>query len=93
MTVVTAVVDDPYGYGRIVRVGEGIARIVEERDATPAERAISEINGGIYVFDLDGLFDVLARDRGRKTPSASTTCPISSALSASRAPGGNHDGH
>jgi len=59
VTVLTAVTDDPYGYGRIVRVGEGIARIVEERDATPAERAISEINGGIYVFDLDGLFDVL----------------------------------
>src|SRR5688572_20259295 len=52
VTVLTAVVDNPHGYGRIVRTGEGIARIVEERDASPAERAITEINSGIYVFEL-----------------------------------------
>jgi bifunctional UDP-N-acetylglucosamine pyrophosphorylase/glucosamine-1-phosphate N-acetyltransferase len=55
-TVVTAVVDDPTGYGRIVRSGEKIARIVEEKDATLAERTIREINSGIYAFDLRGLF-------------------------------------
>ena len=59
VTVLTAVVEDPHGYGRIVRNGDGIARIVEERDASPAERAITEINAGIYVFELSGLFDVL----------------------------------
>src|SRR5439155_11741807 len=58
-TVLTAVVDDPYGYGRIVRTGEQIARIVEERDASSAERAIREINSGIYAFALDGLFDAV----------------------------------
>jgi len=58
-TVVTAVVDNPRGYGRIVRSGEGIARIVEERDASPAEREIREINAGIYAFALDGLFAAL----------------------------------
>ena len=58
-TVVTAVVADPTGYGRIVRRGEGIARIVEERDATPDERALHEINSGIYAFALPGLFDAL----------------------------------
>ena len=58
-TVVTAVVDDPRGYGRIVRTGEQIARIVEEKDATPAERGIREINSGIYAFALDGLFDAV----------------------------------
>ena len=63
-TVVTAVVDDPHGYGRIVRTGEQIARIVEERDATPAERAIREINSGIYAFALDGLFDARPEHRG-----------------------------
>ena len=57
--MVTAVVDDPHGYGRIVRAGEQIARIVEEKDATPAERAIREINSGIYAFALDGLFDAV----------------------------------
>jgi bifunctional UDP-N-acetylglucosamine pyrophosphorylase/glucosamine-1-phosphate N-acetyltransferase len=58
-TVITAVVDDPRGYGRIVRTGEQIARIVEEKDASPAERAIREINSGIYAFSLEGLFDAM----------------------------------
>ena len=58
-TVVTASVDNPHGYGRIVRSGEQIARIVEEKDATPAEREIAEINSGIYAFALDGLFDAV----------------------------------
>jgi bifunctional UDP-N-acetylglucosamine pyrophosphorylase / glucosamine-1-phosphate N-acetyltransferase len=58
-TVVTAVVDRPHSYGRIVRSGEQIARIVEERDATSAERDIREINSGIYAFSLEGLFDAV----------------------------------
>jgi bifunctional UDP-N-acetylglucosamine pyrophosphorylase/glucosamine-1-phosphate N-acetyltransferase len=58
-TVVTAVMDQPVGYGRIVRSGERIARIVEERDASPVERQVREINSGIYAFALDGLFDAL----------------------------------
>jgi bifunctional UDP-N-acetylglucosamine pyrophosphorylase/glucosamine-1-phosphate N-acetyltransferase len=58
-TVITAVVDEPHGYGRIVRLDERIERIVEEKDATEAERRIREINSGIYAFDLDGLFDAV----------------------------------
>jgi bifunctional UDP-N-acetylglucosamine pyrophosphorylase/glucosamine-1-phosphate N-acetyltransferase len=58
-TVVTAIVDSPTGYGRIVRSGDRVARIVEERDATAAERDIREINSGIYAFALDGLFDAV----------------------------------
>jgi bifunctional UDP-N-acetylglucosamine pyrophosphorylase / glucosamine-1-phosphate N-acetyltransferase len=58
-TVVTALIERPYGYGRIVRVDGRIARIVEERDASPAERQIREINSGIYAFDLPPLFDAL----------------------------------
>ena len=58
-TVVTAVVENPHGYGRIVRTGQQIARIVEEKDASPAEREIREINSGIYAFSLDGLFDAV----------------------------------
>jgi bifunctional UDP-N-acetylglucosamine pyrophosphorylase/glucosamine-1-phosphate N-acetyltransferase len=58
-TVVTAIVERPYGYGRIVRTDGRLARIVEERDATPAERQIREINGGIYAFDLAPLFESL----------------------------------
>ena len=56
-TVLTTVVDDPYGYGRIVRDAAGdVERIVEERDASGDERAIKEINSGIYAFALESLF-------------------------------------
>jgi bifunctional UDP-N-acetylglucosamine pyrophosphorylase/glucosamine-1-phosphate N-acetyltransferase len=58
-TVITAVVDEPHGYGRIVRTGGEIARIVEEKDANPAEQSIREINSGIYAFSLEGLFDAV----------------------------------
>jgi len=58
-TVVTAIVERPYGYGRIVRTRGRIARIVEERDASPDVRQIREINSGIYAFDLAPLFDAL----------------------------------
>lgn len=58
-TVVTAVLERPYGYGRIIRTAGRIARIVEERDASAAERQVREINSGIYAFDLAPLFDAL----------------------------------
>jgi bifunctional UDP-N-acetylglucosamine pyrophosphorylase/glucosamine-1-phosphate N-acetyltransferase len=58
-TVVTAMVDRPFGYGRIVRSKGRIVRIVEERDASLAQRQIKEINSGIYAFDLAPLFDAL----------------------------------
>jgi bifunctional UDP-N-acetylglucosamine pyrophosphorylase/glucosamine-1-phosphate N-acetyltransferase len=60
-TIVTAIVDDPSGYGRVVRSGEQLARIVEDKDASPAERETREVNGGIYAFALDGLFDAVRR--------------------------------
>jgi bifunctional UDP-N-acetylglucosamine pyrophosphorylase/glucosamine-1-phosphate N-acetyltransferase len=59
-TVLTAELDDPYGYGRIVRDASGqIARIVEERDASADERAIREVNSGIYALELKSLFATL----------------------------------
>jgi bifunctional UDP-N-acetylglucosamine pyrophosphorylase / glucosamine-1-phosphate N-acetyltransferase len=59
-TVLTAELDDPYGYGRIVRDDNGrLARIVEERDASGEERAIREVNSGIYAFSLAPLFESL----------------------------------
>jgi bifunctional UDP-N-acetylglucosamine pyrophosphorylase/glucosamine-1-phosphate N-acetyltransferase len=60
VTVMTAIVDDPSGYGRILRSETGVTGIVEHRDASPAELAIQEINSGIYVFDADVLRDGLA---------------------------------
>ena len=59
MTLVTANVEQPYGYGRIIRSRGRIVRIVEERDAAPAERAIKEINAGLYAFDLAPLWEAL----------------------------------
>jgi bifunctional UDP-N-acetylglucosamine pyrophosphorylase/glucosamine-1-phosphate N-acetyltransferase len=60
LTVLTTVVGDPFGYGRILRDGQGcIERIVEERDASGDERAIAEINSGIYALDLAPLFVAL----------------------------------
>jgi len=59
-TVLTARVDRPHGYGRIVRSADGaIAAIVEDKDATAEQRAIGEINSGIYAFDLAPLFEAL----------------------------------
>jgi bifunctional UDP-N-acetylglucosamine pyrophosphorylase / glucosamine-1-phosphate N-acetyltransferase len=60
-TVLTASVDPPDGYGRILRDAGGLAAIVEHRDASPEERAIKEINSGIYAFDLGPLFSALRR--------------------------------
>ena len=62
VTVLTAVLSDPYGYGRIVRDTQGrIQRIVEERDASVSERRISEVNSGIYCIQAPFLFAALKR--------------------------------
>jgi bifunctional UDP-N-acetylglucosamine pyrophosphorylase / glucosamine-1-phosphate N-acetyltransferase len=61
LTVLTAEVTDPTGLGRIVRDGDGRVRaIVEERDATAEQRAIREINAGVYVGDAAALRRALA---------------------------------
>jgi bifunctional UDP-N-acetylglucosamine pyrophosphorylase / glucosamine-1-phosphate N-acetyltransferase len=64
-TITTAVLDEPRGYGRIIREHGEIARIVEERDASPEERAGHEINAGIYAFQLGPLFPALGRIAAR----------------------------
>jgi bifunctional UDP-N-acetylglucosamine pyrophosphorylase/glucosamine-1-phosphate N-acetyltransferase len=59
-TVLTTELDDPYGYGRIVRDdADRVVRIVEERDASGDERKIREVNSGIYCFALGPLFESL----------------------------------
>jgi bifunctional UDP-N-acetylglucosamine pyrophosphorylase / glucosamine-1-phosphate N-acetyltransferase len=60
-TILTAEVADPGGLGRIVAGPNGFERIVEERDASPGERAIREINAGAYVFDAALLRDGLGK--------------------------------
>src|SRR3989475_70452 len=63
-SLVTAAVESPAGYGRIIRTYNGdVSRIVEEADATAEERAIKEINCGIYCVDVAWLWDPLKRAR------------------------------
>ncbi len=57
LTVLTAVIDNPTGYGRIVRSeSKTVDAIVEQKDATESEQLINEINTGIYCFDNEKLF-------------------------------------
>lgn len=61
-TLATAIIDDPVGYGRIVRNEDGEFRaIVEQKDASDDERAIREINPSYYCFRAGDLFDALSR--------------------------------
>jgi bifunctional UDP-N-acetylglucosamine pyrophosphorylase/glucosamine-1-phosphate N-acetyltransferase len=59
-TILVAKLDNPFGYGRIIRGDKGeVVRIVEEKDATEEEKKVSEINAGIYCFDNKKLLGVL----------------------------------
>jgi bifunctional UDP-N-acetylglucosamine pyrophosphorylase/glucosamine-1-phosphate N-acetyltransferase len=61
-TLLSAILDDPSGYGRVVRGGDGsVEAIVEHRDASPEILGIREINAGMYAFDLAGLAPALER--------------------------------
>jgi bifunctional UDP-N-acetylglucosamine pyrophosphorylase/glucosamine-1-phosphate N-acetyltransferase len=60
MALLTVELDDPSGYGRIVRAGGAVRRIVEEKDASPAERAIREVNTGIMALPTSRLAGWLA---------------------------------
>ncbi len=62
VTVLTTILDNPYGYGRIIKAkGGNILKIVEERDASPAEKEVREINTGIYCVESGFLFDAVGR--------------------------------
>lgn len=61
-TVLTAIMPDATGYGRIIRDKAGnVAKIVEHKDATEEERKVQEVNSGIYCFDKKALFDALTK--------------------------------
>jgi len=66
VSVLTALLENPKGYGRIVKDNAGaLLRIVEERDATEEEREIREINSGIYLVGAPFLFDAVSRITNR----------------------------
>ncbi|MGF9978740.1 bifunctional UDP-N-acetylglucosamine diphosphorylase/glucosamine-1-phosphate N-acetyltransferase GlmU [Viridibacillus arvi] len=59
-TILTAIAEDPTGYGRILRsTDQQVAQIVEQKDATPEQRQVKEINTGTYCFDNKALFAAL----------------------------------
>jgi bifunctional UDP-N-acetylglucosamine pyrophosphorylase/glucosamine-1-phosphate N-acetyltransferase len=60
--ILTAIPDHARGFGRVLRgPNGGVERIVEEKDCTPAQKAIEEVNTGVYVFDGKALVDALPR--------------------------------
>ncbi len=62
VTILTAVMEDPTGYGRIIRDADGsVIKIVEQKDGTPEELAVQEINTGTYCFDNSLLFSALSK--------------------------------
>jgi bifunctional UDP-N-acetylglucosamine pyrophosphorylase/glucosamine-1-phosphate N-acetyltransferase len=63
MTLLTADLDDPYGYGRVIRKGGrvDVQAIVEEKSATPQQKKIREINSGFYAFDAPALYEHIDR--------------------------------
>ena len=59
-TLLTAIYDNPTGYGRIIRdEGGNIKAIIEEKDASDSEKEIKEINSGIYCFDIEELLSAI----------------------------------
>jgi len=63
-TLLTAELEDPTGYGRVLRGPDGlVTRIVEQKDASPEELRVREINAGAYVYDLPALRESLVRLR------------------------------
>jgi len=86
VTVVTAVVDDPTGYGRVLRDDSGaVTAIVEQKDADAGQRAVREINSGIYAFDAAVLRSALARV---STDNAQGEMYLTDVLAIARADGG-----
>jgi bifunctional UDP-N-acetylglucosamine pyrophosphorylase/glucosamine-1-phosphate N-acetyltransferase len=61
MTLLSADLDDPYGYGRVIRKGKGpeVQAIVEEKSATERQKKIREINSGFYAFSAPDLYQLI----------------------------------
>ena len=62
VTVLTTTLNEPFGYGRILRTQDNeVTAIVEHADATPSQREIREVNAGVYAFDIAALRSALGR--------------------------------
>ena len=85
VTVISAEIDDPTGYGRIIRDSEGnVLRIVEQKDANSSELAVREVNTSVYVFDAKLLAEAIAN---LKSNNAQGEFYLTDALEAAKANG------
>lgn len=84
VTVLTAEMQDPTGYGRIIRNEERVMKIVEEKDATEDQRRITEINTGTYLFDAEFVFSAL---KNLKTDNAQGEYYLTDVVAAAAAAG------
>ncbi|MDT8440077.1 MAG: bifunctional UDP-N-acetylglucosamine diphosphorylase/glucosamine-1-phosphate N-acetyltransferase GlmU [Desulfuromonadales bacterium] len=84
VSVLTARLVNPFGYGRIVRGPQGVERIVEEKDATAAEKRLQEINTGIYLLRAPHVFDLL---RSVRNDNAQGEYYLTDIIAAARAAG------
>lgn len=84
VTILTAQMQDPTGYGRIIRGEKGVERIVEEKDASSLERQVDEINTGIYIFRAPEAFDYL---RGLDNSNAQKEYYLTDIVAAARKSG------
>ena len=85
VVVLTMQLDDPFGYGRIVRDEQGaVARIVEQKDANRSELAVQEVNTSVYVFEASVLTEAIA---GLKSNNAQGEFYLTDALETAKAAG------
>lgn len=96
VTVITAELDDPTGYGRIIRTASGIGGIVEQKDATDEQKMIKEVNSGAYWFrtaDLIVLLDKIKNDNAQNEYYLTDTISIaiSEGMNAGAYKSGNAD--
>lgn len=61
VTVISAILDNPFGYGRIIKNADGLQKIVEEKDANEEEKKVTEVNSGMYIFKCDALINALSK--------------------------------
>lgn len=61
VTVISAMLEQPFGYGRIIRDTSGLKKIVEEKDASETEKQVKEVNSGMYIFQCEALLKALSR--------------------------------
>lgn len=88
LTILTCIAADPTGYGRVVRdSNQRVLEVVEEKSATLVQRAISEINSGVYVFDSEWLWPHLARIEMNPVGEYYLTDLIGMAIREDRSPG------